>query len=66
MVTEASHQIQNRNFHHALVEVRSAILHDLYCNNLLGFQVLAFYYLSKSTLPKNIKDEIAISGGTVS
>ncbi len=45
-----THQVQNRDFHHALVEVGCTVLDDLHRNDLLGFQILAFYHLPKGSL----------------
>jgi DNA-binding GntR family transcriptional regulator len=57
-----SYQIKNSNFHHALVEVCRPILDDLHRNNFLRLQVLTLHHLTKSSLSKNIEDEIPIPG----
>lgn len=44
------YQIKHRNFHHTLVEISCAIFNDLDGYNLLRLEVLAFDYLTKSTL----------------
>lgn len=53
-------QIENRDFHHTLVEVCGPVLDNLHCNNLLGLQVLAFHDLTESTLTKDVQNEISI------
>ena len=60
MGTSATHQIQNRHLHHALVEVCCAVLDDFDSDNFLGFHVLAFHDLAESALAKNIQDQISV------
>lgn len=56
-----TNQIEHGNFHHTLIEVRRAVLDDLYCNDFLRPQVLTLDYLAKRALPQHIEDEIAVS-----
>jgi hypothetical protein len=55
-----SYQVQNRHLHHALVEVRSAVLDDLDGNNLLGLEILAFHDLAERSLAQNVQNQIPI------
>lgn len=55
------YQVQDRHFHHTLVEVRGPVLNDLDSDHLLRFQVLALDHLTEGALPEDIEDEIAIS-----
>lgn len=55
-----TYQVQNRNLHHTLIEVSSAILHHLDGYNLLRLEVLAFHYLTEGSLAENIKNEVTI------
>ena len=57
-----TYQIQDGNLHHTLIEVGSLIFDDFNGYNLLCFQVLALDNLSKSSLAKDVKDEITIPG----
>lgn len=56
----ASYQVQNRHFHHALVEVSSAVLDDLHGNNFLGLEILAFHDLAECSLAQNVQYQIPI------
>lgn len=58
--TLGSYQVQDRNFHHTLIEVCSLILNDLHGNNLLGFQVLALDNLTKCPLAQHVEDKVTI------
>lgn len=49
-----TYQIQNRDFHHALVEVCSSVLNDLHGHDFLRLEVLTFHDLSKGSLAKYI------------
>lgn len=51
-----TYQIQNRHFHHTLVEVGGAILDDLHRNYLLGLQILTFDNLAKRALAENVEN----------
>ena len=53
-------QIQDRNFHHTLIEVGGLVLHHLDRNDFLCPEILAFDHLTESTLTKNIEDQVAI------
>jgi hypothetical protein len=53
-------QVQDRNFHHRLIEVGCTILDHLDGDDFLGAQVLALNYLPEGTLAENIEDEVAI------
>jgi hypothetical protein len=53
-------QIQYRNLHHTLVKVSRLVLHHLDRNHLLSFQVLALDDLAKSTLTKNVQDQVSV------
>lgn len=55
-----SYQVQNRDLHHALVEVSSAILDDLHGNNLLCLEILAFHDLAECSLAQNVQYQIPI------
>ena len=55
-----SYQVQNRDFHHALIKVRCTVFHDFHGHNLLSLEILALYDLPKCALPKDVKDEVAI------
>ena len=56
-----SYQVKDRYLHHTLVEICRPILDYLYCHYFLGFQVLAFYDLTKRSLTENIQDQVPIS-----
>jgi hypothetical protein len=47
---EMAYQIQDGDFHHALVEVGGLIFDNLNRHNLLGFQVLTFHDLTEGAL----------------
>ena len=55
-----THQIQDRNLHHALIEIGGTILDDLDCDYFLRLEVLAFNDLPECSLTKDIQDQIAI------
>jgi hypothetical protein len=55
-----THQVKHRDFHHTLVEVCRLILDHFHCDNLLGFQVLAFNHLTEGTLAENVENEISV------
>lgn len=57
---EVTYQVQDRDLHHTLVEVRSAVLDNLHSNNLLGFQILTFDDLAECSLTQNVQDQIPI------
>lgn len=57
---EATYQIQDRDLHHTLVEVRSAVLNDLHSNHFLGLQILTFDDLAECSLTQNVQDQIPI------
>ncbi len=54
-------QVQDRNFHHALIEIGSPVLYDFDGYHFLSFEVLTFNHLSKGTLTKDIKYQIPVS-----
>jgi hypothetical protein len=49
-----AYQIEYRNFHHALVEISSPVFDNFDGNHFLSFKVLAFHYLPKCTLTKDV------------
>ena len=53
-------QIEDRHFHHTLVEVCCPILDDFDSHDFLCLQVLTFYDLTESALTQDIQDEISI------
>jgi hypothetical protein len=55
-----TYQIENRYFHHALIEISRAVLDDLDSHYLLGLEVLAFDYLSECTLAQNVQNQISV------
>lgn len=55
-----AYQVENRDLHHTLIEVCGAVFHDFDSHDFLSFEVLAFDDLPESTLPKDIKDQIAV------
>ena len=57
-----THQVENRHFHHALVEVGSPVFDDLHSHDFLRLQILAFYHLAEGTLAEDIEDEITVPG----
>lgn len=56
------YQVQYRHLHHALVEVRGAVLDHLDGHDLLCLQVLALDDLTESTLAQHIEDKIPVPG----
>jgi len=54
-----THHFKNRYFHHALIEIRGFVFHDLHRNDFMGLHVLAFDHLTKRALPKYIQNEIS-------
>lgn len=58
--TQETHQVQDRYFHHTLVEVCGLVLDDLDGNNLLRFQVLALDDLSECPLAQHVQDEVPV------
>jgi hypothetical protein len=60
LTVEISYQIQHRDFHHTLIEVRRAIFHHFHGNDLLCFQILALHNLSEGALAKHIQNEITV------
>ena len=61
-----SYQIEDRHFHHTLVEVGCPVLHYLYCHDFLSFQILALDYLTESSLAKDIEDKVPVSETCIS
>ena len=61
-----THQVENRHFHHTLVEICGLILDDLDGNDLLRFKVLALDDLSKSSLTQHIQNKVSVSSLMVS
>lgn len=53
-------QIEDRHFHHTLVEVCGPILDNFHSHDFLCLQVLAFHDLTESALTQDIQDEISI------
>jgi hypothetical protein len=53
-------QIQDRDFHHTLVKIRSLVLDDFHRDHLLRFEILTFDDLSKSTLTEHVEDKVPI------
>ena len=53
-------QIEDRDFHHTLIEVCGPVLDNLHCHNFLRLQVLALNDLTESTLTKDVQNEISI------
>ena len=53
-------QIEYRNLHHTLVEIGSPILDNFDCHDLLGLQVLTFYNLTESALPKDVEYKVPV------
>lgn len=53
-------QIEDRYFHHTLVEVCCPILHYLHRHNFLSFQILALDYLTESSLTKDVEDKVPV------
>ena len=64
MVKEGSctHKIQNRHFHHTLVEVSSAVLNHLDRHHFLRLQVLTLDNLTKCPLSENVEYKITVPG----
>ena len=54
------YQVQNGNFHHALVEVGGLVLDDLYRDDLLRLEILTLYHLPECSLAQYIENEISI------
>ena len=57
-----AYQVENRYFHHTLVEICGAVLDDLHRHDLLCLQILALHDLTKCSLPQDVQDEISVSG----
>ena len=55
-----TNQIQNRDFHHALVEVGRSVLDDLDSDDFLGLEILTFHDLSKCSLAEDIKYKVTV------
>lgn len=56
----SAYQVEHRHFHHALVEIGSAVLNNLDSHHLLRLEVLALDDLTKRALAQYIKDEVSI------
>ena len=54
-----THKFEDGDFHHTLIEVSRLVLHDLDCDNFVGFHVLAFDNLPKRSLSKDIKNKVS-------
>ena len=52
-------EVENRNLHHALIEICCAIFDNLDCNHFLCLQVLTFHNLTKCPLAEYIQDQIS-------
>lgn len=63
---ELSYQVQNRHFHHTLVEVCCAVLDDFYSHDLLSLEILTLDDLAESALTQNIEDKVPIPVSQVS
>ncbi len=55
-----AYQIQDRDFHHALVEIRCAVLDHLDSDDLLRLHILALDHLAEGALAENVQDQIAV------
>jgi hypothetical protein len=55
-----AYQVQDRDLHHALVEIRRPVLNNLDGDHLLRLQVLALDDLTERALPEDIENEIAV------
>lgn len=51
-----THQIQDRNFHFALVEISRLVFHHLDGTDIVCAHILALDHLTKSPLPEYIQD----------
>lgn len=60
-MNNSAYQIENRDLHHALVEIRRLVFDDLDGNNLLRLEVLALDDLAEGALAKDIEDQISVS-----
>lgn len=58
--TGSSYQVQHRNFHHALVEVRGAVLDHFDSHHFLRLQILTFNNLTKCPLAENVENKVPI------
>ncbi len=56
-----TYQIQDGNFHHALVKVCRAVFNDLDGNDFLRLEILALDNLSESALTQHVKNKVAVS-----
>lgn len=59
-------QVQNRHFHHTLVEIGGLVFDHFNRDHLLGLEVLTFDDLTERPLTQHIQDEISISDPNVS
>ena len=55
-----TYQVEDGNFHHALIEIGRPVLDNLDSHHLLCLEVLALDDLAKCALPKNVEDEVTI------
>lgn len=61
-----TYEIQNRHFHHALVEVGGAVFDHLHCNHLLRLEVLTLDNLAERSLAEDVQDQIPVPRQTIS
>jgi hypothetical protein len=59
---QVSYEVQHRNLHHALIEVRGSIFDNFDRDNLARLEVLTFHNLPKGSLSENIEDKVAVPG----
>ena len=51
-----THQLENCDLHHTLIEVCWFVFYHLDGNNFVRFHVLAFHDLSERSLTENVQD----------
>lgn len=60
-MTVSTHKFQDGHFHHALVEVRWLVLHDLDSDNFVRLHILTLHDLAECALTEDVQDQVPAS-----
>ena len=55
---DRTHELEDGHFHHALVEVRRLVLHDLHRDDLVRLHILTLDHLTERALTQDVQNEV--------